>query len=110
MSVLKQQFVIFRGATDRWQHEVVYYTTFFILDVVFMSEFLFYSVDTFLKTIDCELYGLQWLELNKIGTKRTMGVLNICHRPVFHLPSKQITQGQPLNHVVRLYLCLRIPR
>ena len=25
----------------------------FILDVVFMSEFLSYSVDTFLKTIDC---------------------------------------------------------
>ena len=47
-----------------------------------MSEFLFYSVDTFLKTIDCYLYGLQRLELNKIGTKRTMGVLNICHRPV----------------------------
>ena len=34
-------------------NEVVYYTTFFILDVVFMSEFLSYSVDTFLKTIDC---------------------------------------------------------
>ena len=69
MSILKQKFVIPRGATDiSRQHEVVYYTTFFILDVVFMSEFLSYSVDTFLK-------------LNKIGTKRTMGVLNICHRP-----------------------------
>ena len=53
-SILKQQFVILRGATDiSWQHEVVYYTTFFILDVVFMSEFLSYSVDTFLKIIDC---------------------------------------------------------
>ena len=53
MSILKQQFVILRGATDiSWQHEVVYYTTFFILDVVFMSEFLSYAVDTFLKTID----------------------------------------------------------
>ena len=51
-----------------------------------MSEFLSYSVDTFLKTIDCKLYGLQWLELNKIGTKRTMGVLNICHRPVIAYP------------------------
>ena len=46
-----------------------------------MSEFLPYSVDTFLKTIGCKLYELQWLELNKIGTKRTMGVLNSCHRP-----------------------------
>ena len=46
MSILKQQFVILRGATDiSWQHEVVYYTNFFILDVVFMSEFLPYSVD-----------------------------------------------------------------
>ena len=54
MSILKQQFVILRGATDiSLQHEVVYYTTFFILDVVFMSESLSYSVDTFLKTIDC---------------------------------------------------------
>ena len=54
MSILKQQFVILRGATDiSWQHEVVYYTTFFVLNVVFMSEFLSYSVDTFLKTIDC---------------------------------------------------------
>ena len=54
MSILKQQFVILRGATDiSWQNEVVYYTTFFNLDVVFMSEFLSYSVDTFLKTIDC---------------------------------------------------------
>ena len=70
MSILKQQFIILRGATDiSLQHEVVYYTTFFILDVVFMSEFLSYSVDTFLK------------ELNKIGAKRTMGVLNIYHRP-----------------------------
>ena len=49
MSILKQQFVILRGATDMsWQHQVVYYTTFFILDVVFMSEFLSYSVNTFL--------------------------------------------------------------
>ena len=54
MSLLKQQFVIPRGATDiSLRHEVVYYTTFFILDVVFMSEFLSYSVDTFLKTIVC---------------------------------------------------------
>ena len=82
MSILKQQFVILRGATDiSWQHEAVCYTTFFILDVVFMSECLSYSVDTFLKTIDSKLYGLQWLELSKIGTKRTMVVLNICHRP-----------------------------
>ena len=54
MSILEQQFVILRGATDIcWQPEIVYYTTFFILDVVFMSEFLSYSVDTFLKTVDC---------------------------------------------------------
>ena len=54
MMILKQQFVILRGATDiRWQHEVVYYTAFFILDVVFMPEFLSNSVDTFLNTIDC---------------------------------------------------------
>ena len=54
MSILKQQFVILRGATDiSWQDEVVYYITFFILDVVFMSEFLSYSVDNLLKTIDC---------------------------------------------------------
>ena len=54
MSILKQQFVILRRAIDiSWQHEVVYYTTFFILDVVFVSEFLSYSVDTFLKNIDC---------------------------------------------------------
>ena len=54
MSILNQQFVILRGATDiSWQHEVVHYTTFFILDVVFMSEFLSYSVDAVLKTIDC---------------------------------------------------------
>ena len=54
MSILKQQLVILRGATDMsWQDEVVYYTTFFILDVVFMSEFLSYSVHSFLKTIDC---------------------------------------------------------
>ena len=52
MSILKQQFVILRGDIS-WQHEVVYYAPFFILDVVFMSEFLSYSVDTFLKTIDC---------------------------------------------------------
>ena len=52
--MLKQQSVTLRGATDiSWQHGVVYYTTFFILDVVFMSEFLSYSVDTFLKTNDC---------------------------------------------------------
>ena len=43
MSILKQQFVILCGTTDiSWQHEVVYYTTFFILDIVFMSEFLSY--------------------------------------------------------------------
>ena len=54
MSILKQQFVILRGATDiSWQHEVLYYTTFFILDVAFMSESLSYSVDIFLKIIDC---------------------------------------------------------
>ena len=54
ISILKQPFLILRGDTDiSWQHEVVYYTTFFILGVVFMSEFLSYSVDTFLKTIDC---------------------------------------------------------
>ena len=54
MSILKKQCVIHRGATDiSWQHEVVYYITFFIFDVVFMSEFLSYSVDTFLKTIEC---------------------------------------------------------
>ena len=54
MSILKQQFVILRGATDiSWQHEVVYYTNFFVLGVVFVPEFLSYSVDTFLKTIDC---------------------------------------------------------
>ena len=54
MSILKQQFVILRGATDiSWQYEVVYYTTFFILDIVFMSEFQSYSVVTFLKTIYC---------------------------------------------------------
>ena len=52
MSILKQQFAILRGATDiSWQHQVVYTLLFFILDVVFMqSEFLSYSVDTFLKT------------------------------------------------------------
>ena len=64
--ILYQKFQIFRkhrfslllvGAcnsrgTSRKIHEVVYYTTFFILNVVFMSEFLSYSVDTFLKTID----------------------------------------------------------
>ena len=54
ISILKQQFVILRGATDiSWQREVVYYTTFFVLGVVFVSEFLSYSVDSFLKTIDC---------------------------------------------------------
>ena len=43
MSILKQQFVILSGATDiSLQHEVVYYTTFFTLDVVFMSECLSY--------------------------------------------------------------------
>ena len=48
MSILKQQFVILRGATDiSWQ------------DVVFMSEFLSYSVDTFLKTIWTIVAGVE---------------------------------------------------
>ena len=112
MSILKQQFVILRGATDiSWQHEVVYYTTFFILDVVFMSKFLSYSVYTFLKTTDCQLYGLQRLELNKIGTKRTLGVLNICHRPVISKRWKEnLVEVKRVSNRLMLYRrkCLRL--
>ena len=85
-SILKQQFVILRGATDiSWQHEVVYYTTFFILDVVFMSEFLSYSVDTFgedywLLTIWTTVAGI---EQNRYKTNN--GCIKYCHRPAEQL-------------------------